>query len=221
VLLWGDDSELEKWLAGRGIRTRPFAAGQRTGREVILATGKPPAPGGAAVFAELARHIGSGSTAVFLDPRLFAEKDHPTRWLPLKEKGTLRAINVVGGFYRADDWAKNHPIFAGLPCGGIMDYLFYREILPQTAFVGIELPGEAICGGIRATGGNAADHYASGLHVSVHPLGAGRFILNNLKIRENLGKDPAAERLLRNMLIYAANPTDQAPKNLPSDSSRE
>ncbi|MFV2068342.1 MAG: glycoside hydrolase family 2 protein [Pirellulales bacterium] len=221
LLLWGDDRELEKWLAGRGIRTRPFAAGQRTGREGILATGKPPAPGGAAVFAELARHIGSGSTAVFLDPRLFAEEDHPTRWLPLKEKGTLRAINVVGGFYRADDWAKNHPIFAGLPCGGIMDYLFYREILPQTAFVDIELPSEAVCGGIRATGGNAADHYASGLHVSVHPLGAGRFILNNLKIRENLGKDPAAERLLRNMLIYASNPTDQAPKNLPSDSSRE
>ena len=36
-------------------------------------------------------------------------------------------------------------------------------------------------------------------------LGAGRFILNNLHIRENLGKVPAAGRLLRNLLRYAAS----------------
>ena len=43
-----------------------------------------------------------------------------------------------------------------------------------------------------------------GLLVSVHKLQAGRFLLNTLRIRENLGRDPAAERLLRNMLRYAA-----------------
>ena len=37
----------------------------------------------------------------------------------------------------------------------------------------------------------------------VHRLGAGRFILNTLAIRENLGRHPAAERLLRNMLAIA------------------
>jgi len=37
----------------------------------------------------------------------------------------------------------------------------------------------------------------------VHALGHGKLILNTLRIRENLGVDPVAERLLRNMLNYA------------------
>jgi hypothetical protein len=41
--------------------------------------------------------------------------------------------------------------------------------------------------------------------VSVYRLGEGRFVLNTLRIREQLGRHPAAERLLRNMLRYAAH----------------
>ena len=48
-------------------------------------------------------------------------------------------------------------------------------------------------------------------------LGAGRFVLNNLLVRENLGRMPAAERLLRNMLNYAARDLDQPPAELPAD----
>ncbi len=64
---------------------------------------------------------------------------------------------------------------------------------------------------------NASLDYASGLHVGVYKLGAGRFILNNLQILENLGTDPAAERLLRNMLNYAARDLDQPLAELPAD----
>jgi hypothetical protein len=48
-------------------------------------------------------------------------------------------------------------------------------------------------------------------------LGAGRFIVNTLRIRENLGTDPAADRLLRNMLNYAARDLDKPPGDLPAD----
>jgi hypothetical protein len=111
----------------------------------------------------------------------------------------VAGFNECGGYYRGDAFAKRHPIFAGLPCGGILDYTFYREIVPQVAWCGLDVPGEVVAGAIRATLG-----YGSGLLVSVHDLGAGRFILNTLRIRENLGRDPVAERLLRNMLDYAA-----------------
>jgi hypothetical protein len=47
-----------------------------------------------------------------------------------------------------------------------------------------------------------SSNYGSGIHVAVYHHVSGRFILNNLKIRENLGKDPVAERLLRNMINY-------------------
>lgn len=216
IALWGEDADVQRWLAANGIRARPFAASAPPGRTVILASGKPPAPGGAAAFAELAGHVAGGATAVLLAPSVFSDGQDPIRWLPLKGKGRYAPINWVGGYYRADMWAKNHPIFEGLPSGGILDPTFYREILPQHAFLrcytvsrgfteeestaDLDPPAEAVCGAHRLSA-----NYASGLHVAVYRLGSGRWILNNLLVRENLGRTPVAERLLRNMLNFAAH----------------
>ena len=41
------------------------------------------------------------------------------------------------------------------------------------------------------------------MFVGVYRLGAGCFVLNTLRVRENLGPNPVAERLLRNLLRYA------------------
>ena len=97
-----------------------------------------------------------------------------------------------------------------------MDYAYYREIIPDAAWIGQDRPAEAVAGGI-----NASQGYSSGLYVAVYELGAGRFILNALRIRENLGSHPAAERLLRNMLRYAARDLGKPPAQLPSDFDRQ
>jgi hypothetical protein len=70
VVLWGEDPELAKWLNDRGVRVRPFSPGKQSTREVILACRRAAAPGGGAAFAELARRIARGSTAVFLCPEV-------------------------------------------------------------------------------------------------------------------------------------------------------
>jgi hypothetical protein len=49
----------------------------------------------------------------------------------------------------------------------------------------------------------ASQDYASGLMVAVYNLGEGRFVLNTLRIRENLQQHPVAGRLLVNLLRYA------------------
>ena len=54
------------------------------------------------------------------------------------------------------------------------------------------------------------------LMLSVYNLGAGRFILNSLRVRQDLGQDPTAERLLRNMLNYAARDSTEPLADLPS-----
>ena len=204
IVRWGEDPELARWLSDRGIRTRPFAAAMPEAREVILASGKP------AGFVELARHIARGSTAVFLTPGLFAKGDQPTALAPLVKKGALVAL--PSWLYHKDDWAKVHPIFDQLPAGGLLDYACYREIVPDIAWTGLEPPFEAVAGGI-----NASQGYSSGLMLSIHPLGAGRFILNTLRLRENLGAHPVAERLLRNLLSYAAREAGRPAADLPSD----
>ena len=210
VVLWGDDPQLAAWLKTNHIRTRPFVAAMPAAREIILASDKPAGPNKAEAFAELAQHVARGSTAVFLSPRIFAEKDDPTRWLPLAQKGTLPSI--WGWLYLKDEWAKRHPIFNGLPSGALMEYDYYREIIPDLVWQGQKPPDEAVAGAIKSS-----QDYCSGLMVSVYRLGAGRVVLNTLQIRENLDSHPAAERLLRNMLIYAARDCEKRPAELPVD----
>jgi hypothetical protein len=117
-------------------------------------------------------------------------------------------------YFRADPWAKEHAVFGGLPSGGLLDYTFYRDIISATVFRGLEPPVEAISGAIQTSGG--PDDYDSDLTVAVCKFGAGRVILNSLKIRENLGTIPAAERLLRNLLSYAAQGSEQPMADLPA-----
>ncbi len=209
VVLWGDDPHVARWLGERRVRTRPWAAAPPTAREVILVAGKP-AAGGASAWQELVQRIARGASAVFLSPTVFREGDNPVAWLPLSRKGSLTPI--PGWLYLKDEWAKSHPVFDGLPAGGLLDYTFYREIIPDLVFAGQDPPQEAVAGAVKAS-----QDYASGLLVSVHTLGAGRFVLNTLQIRENLGRHPAADRLLCNLLNYAARDADQPLAELPAD----
>jgi hypothetical protein len=162
----------------------------------VILVGNRPAAGDAAAFRELAEHIARGSHTVFLNFDVFKKDNNPTYWLPLAKKGTRCGFNVW--LYHKDDWAKIHPIFDGLPNGCILDATFYREIIPNNGFAGQDVPAEVVAGGIHTACG-----YNAGLTLGVYELGAGRFTLNTLRIRENLGNDPVAERLLRNMLRHA------------------
>lgn len=53
VVLGGEDTPLAQWRTERGVRTRQFAPGTPSAREVILASTKPAAPGGAEAFRDL------------------------------------------------------------------------------------------------------------------------------------------------------------------------
>lgn len=226
VLVWGEDRELLSWFSKQGIAARAFDAGKQAGREVIVASGIPPGQDLPQAFAELARHVTRGSTVIFLTystlvDRGAAEKTTPAwqrmplvplRWAPFPLAAKPSIGDVPTWYFRADHWAKAHSIFDGLPCGGILDYTFYREILSARVFTGLQPPLEAVSGALDTSEG-----YHSELLVSVHNLGEGRFILNSLKIRENLGQVPVAARLLRNMLNYAGQNRSKALAELPSN----
>ena len=222
VVLWGEDAALAKWLADHGIRTSPLppgegrvrAAGSQgtllpAVRQVILAAATPPAGAAGKAFRDLVTRIARGSTVVFLCPEVFRHGDQPAGWLPLRNRGTL--ANMPNWVYLKDEWAKRHPIFDGLPTG-LLDYTYYREIIPDLAWAGQDAPAEVVAGAI-----NTSQAYSSGLLLSVYNLGAGRFILNTLRIRENLGTHPAAERLLRNLLRYAARDAGKPLADPPAD----
>jgi hypothetical protein len=215
VTLWGKDEGLAQWLAEHGIASRPYAAAEPARREVILVgTGG----GDLGAFRDLAQRLARGATAIFLSPAVFALGDRPTALVPCASKGALAGLDFCGGYYRGDTFAPRHPVFAGLPSGGVLDYTVFRNVIPQGgwAWCGLEAPEDLLCGGIRAQFG-----YQSGILLATYRLGAGRFVLNTLRIRENLGRDPVAERLLRNLLNYAARDLDGPLAELPADFAQQ
>ncbi len=106
VVLLSQDADLARWLNTHGIKTVPYAPGRQTAREVILASGKPPADP-AAVFPDLARRMARGSSVIFLTTDTFARGKDSTGWLPLKTKGNVSGI--ARWLYHSDEWAKRHP----------------------------------------------------------------------------------------------------------------
>ena len=214
VVLWGEDAGLAAWLAEHGVKMRPFSAEPPKRRELILVSAKPADDGGSEAWSALMRRVAQGSSLVFLSPEVFRQGDNALARLPLKNKGTLARLN--GWLYHKDEWAKQHPVFDGLQSGGMMDYGLYRDIIPDLVFEGAEDPAEAIAGA-----NNVSCGYASGLMTAVYPFGAGRFLLNTLNIRENLGTDPSAERLLRNLLRYMDRETEEPLARLPEDTENQ
>jgi hypothetical protein len=210
VVLIGADGELARWLGSHEIKCRPYEVGKpQTEREVIVLSGKvggDPAP----VFADLVRRIARGSTAIFLTTDTYARGSDSTGWLPLKTKG--RVSPIARWLYHSDEWARRHPIFEGLQAGGLLDYSAYRDMIPELVFMDIQPATEPIAGAINASWG-----YQSGLILGSYEFGAGRFILNSLRIRENLGQVPQAERLIRNMLRFASSSRSKPPADLPAD----
>jgi hypothetical protein len=209
VVLCGEDTGLADWLAAHGIRTRRFSLEASAAREVILVAGPLATPQNE-VVCELARRMARGATVIFLTPESLRRGDQPLGWLPLANKGTLSAIQ--GWLYLKDEWCKRHPIFEGLPAGGLMDYDYYRELIPDAVFAGQEPPADAVAGAIKAS-----QDYTSGLMMAVYRVGSGRFILNTLHIRDQLHQHPVASRLLVNLLRYAGRDVAQPLAPLPPD----
>jgi hypothetical protein len=207
VVLWGADSLLTKWLADHAIQTHALPAGPQQRREVIL-VGRKPAAGDAAAWRNLAQHIARGSTAIFLRPDVFRREKNPVGWVPLANKGTL--VNRRDWLYPHDHWPTRHPIFDGLPSGMLMDYTFYRNVISDSRWADLDVPAELVAACINTSMG-----YDSAVLIGVFRLGNGRFVLNTMGIVDQLGRDPVAERLLRNLLRYAADGAAKAPADLP------
>ena len=214
IVLCGKDSIVSNWLMQHKVKILPLDNSNQSKRQVILLCGQ---AADSTTMLSIARQIDCGSVAIFIAPSTFSSGKNTTRWLPLAKKGIIAAMDNVGGYYRADRWAKEHPIFNGLPSGGMMDYKYFRNIISQNALseqytvvaksgytydemdAPLINPSEVVCGATRLS-----HNYCSGIHIGIWDFGQGRFIVNTFHIAENLGKDPAADRLFLNIINYAS-----------------
>ncbi len=200
-------TRLSEWLGGRGIgvsRHDPAAPPPR--REIILVATAGIYPRSVDAYRELMGRVDRGSVAVFLMPKAFrAGEKGPLALLPLRSKGHL-----TGGrpcWWSIDHFVKAHAAFDGMPSGRLMGNGYYRLVWPNVSLIGAS-EGETVAGafGIGCIGEGG---YWSGVDLAIYPFGKGKIIFNTLLIEEHLGRDPAADRLLLNLIRLAADSVDE------------
>ncbi len=111
---------------------------------------------------------------------------------------------------------KDHPVFDGLPTGGMMGPV-YENVWAQSTLQ--DLGGETIAGSIGFDWYPDYDlskrHYYGpgdvwwGADLAVVPLGQGRCITSQLRLVENIGRDPVADKILFNLIDWTTAETDR------------
>ena len=163
-------------------------------------------------FGEVADFIEKGGDAVYLQGGGL----HARFGVAGKASGLLpvpaRLKQAVGTWTCVPHIVKDHPIFDGLPVNGMMGPIYENVWAPISLQ---DIGGEAVAGAIAYDWFPDYDqskrHYYGpgdtwwGADVAIVPLGKGRCIASQLRLTENLGKDPVADRLLFNLIEWASS----------------
>jgi hypothetical protein len=212
--------EITPFLEGRGIPFREF-----TGKEnspVVVASAAPQDAATFRRFVVLMDYVERGGVAVFLKapgvpdagPPSAKTPPPPTPENPLLRSGlfpfqtSLRPAH--GNWIPVNHGVRPHPIFEGLPSKDFMGQTYLNTCASET-ILGIAEP--PIVGSLtydwrpfglgRNYTGPGGAWWGSDL-VAV-PYGKGHMLLSTLHVAENLGKDPVADKLLYNMVRWAAS----------------
>lgn len=217
VAVLGLSERARGWLTARGAQTADFNTEAGRSRRVILVGDVPRQPSPAATFRALARQIAGGASVVFLEPAAVVDDTGKTKFLPLHQPGHLRPSG--NWVYHREDVVKLHPIFEGLPAGGVMDWYYFGPLVPDRVFEIPQAPDDTVvaCFGLGNAGAGVQNGYDSGLLLGAYRFGAGTFTLSTLRLLEHLDSHPAADRLLLNLVRHASNQSKPAPVELPAD----
>ncbi len=161
-------------------------------------------------LAQMLAQVKDGAVGIVFGP--------PDDWNDLADivDPAIRATSrdAVGAFLGKYHYVKLHPVFDGLPARGFMRQP-YRNVAPPATFV--EDSDEDICGTFDATPAAAGNYMIDasewwGSDILVRRYGAGRLVFTHLRVLENLGEDPVADRLWTNMLQHFSRRSVPSPE---------
>jgi hypothetical protein len=217
IAVWGLGAKVEEWLGKHGVVSQPIGNGELSQREVILVGDLSNAAPDTNGWQNLARRMAKGSSVIFLSPAAFQRGTDPMAWVPLAKKG--RCYKFTDHLYHKECVAKAHPIFQGLQAKAILDWYYYGQLIPHFLFDGQEIPNEVVAAAFAVGYGvpDIAPSYASGILLAIYKFGAGEFVLNTFPILEQLDRNPAADRMLLNLIKYASGSAGEPLSALPDD----
>lgn len=207
-------NSLIPFLKTAGIKYSPFDPKQKFSIPVIIGSVPKEDDNYKKQVLAAKEFVKNGGFAVFLEVpgqkvQYFYRELHDTGIEALPFKAQL--LNSLGLWAGRPHMVRKHPIFDGLPTNIIMSGI-YENVHPSVSMVKQE--GEYICGVVTYDHFKDIDkmkrHYAGpgdvwwAADVLLAPMEKGKMLLSTLKLTENLGKDPVADKILLNMLQFAA-----------------
>jgi len=198
---------LKPFLKKNGIAFEEFGATTDRSVPVFVSRTWAATPDQRKLFEELSSLIKAGGTAVYLQgggPRV--------RWGKAGKASPLLPLDALqkramGNWMCIPRLVKKHPILDGLP-GDCMMGPVYENVWAQSTLQGVD--GETVAASIGFDWFPDYDlskrHYYGpgdtwwGSDLVIAPVGKGRCIASELRLVQNLGKDPVADKILFNLI---------------------
>jgi len=204
-------NRLKPFLKKSGIPFEAFSPSTSPTLPLFVTRSNPKPPAKWKDFVDLKAFAEAGGTAVYLGgggERYGWGKPVPTpAFLPVKAGSKLARATWQPITHLVHD----HPVFSGLPVNSILGSI-YENVWAELTLVGLE--GEIIAGSIGFDWYPGLDkrlrHYNGpgdvwyGSDLASVPVGNGRCIMSQLRLVDNLGKDPVADKLLFNLIEWVA-----------------
>lgn len=216
IAVFDPSNSLKPFLKKSGIQFVDFADGIDRSLPVFISRTMAQSPEQRKAFKTIAAFIQDGGTGVYLQGgganAPWGKGGQASNLLPVP----ARTKQAVGTWTGVPHLVKDHPIFAGLPVNGMMGAV-YENVWAENTLVGVG--GETIAAAIGydwfPNYELSKRHYYGpgdtwwGADMASVPLAKGRCIVSQLRIIENLGKDPVADKILLNLVDWAARPTSR------------
>lgn len=198
--VWGLNGSAAALLEKKGVKTVPFAEIPED-KPALIVLGAGPDAEKKDIFAKAYRMAENGSR-VFVASRLaLIGESGWSHYLPFEDKPENYPSHTgfVDWLYHKEYLARrNHPYFKGLP-RGMMDWEYYIYLINGADFRFGKVPDEIASASFGP--GNINDRgYEGGFNIGSYRMGKGALILNSYNLVENIGLNPAADRLFINIL---------------------
>jgi hypothetical protein len=198
---------LKPFLRRSGIASVDFDATTDLSLPVFVSRTDAATPEQRDLFEKLTAFIEAGGSAVYLQgagvQAPWARAGKAPAILPVR----VRLKPAIGLWFCMPHIVHDHPIFDGLPVNGMMGPV-YENIWAQNTL--LDVRGETVAGAIGFDFSPDFDlskrHYYGpgdawwGSDVAIVPVGRGRCILSQLRLVENLGQDPVADKVFYNLM---------------------
>jgi hypothetical protein len=207
------NNSLRGYLKRAGIEFVEFAPDIDRSLPVFVSLTQSKTPEQWKKFVDLTAFIKAGGTGVYLGgggPHMnWANPIPASPQFPIE----ARIQRAAGHWMCIPRLVRAHPIFDGLPSDRMMGAIYENVFTDRTLR---DLPGEPIVASIGFPWFPDMDrlrrHYYGpgdvwhGADLAEVPCGEGRVIASQLRLIENLGKDPVADKILLNLIAWTAGP---------------